>query len=150
MRLCLLLPVWKEAAGLISLMAALFCCRCVVSSAAHEPVCFNSIWEFKDFAASKGIHFHSGTANGGIWNDNYYVADHPITLDDVREIPFRRDCGLTPAWRGIVWLAQASHRSGEPVLMPDSIGGKWRIWGHVIVAGDEDLMHRIEELYRTK
>jgi hypothetical protein len=41
-------------------MAALFYCRCVVSSAAHEPVRFNSIWEFKDFAASKGIHFHSG------------------------------------------------------------------------------------------
>ena len=38
-------------------------------------------------------------------------------------IPTKSDCGLTPAWRGIVWTALIDV-SGTMFAMPDSIGGK--------------------------
>jgi hypothetical protein len=61
-------------------------------------------------------------------------------------VPTRRDCGLTPAWRGILWVCQL----GDLGPYPDLIGGKWRVWSKILVAGDEDLMDRIEQVYRNK
>jgi hypothetical protein len=29
-------------------------------------------------------------------------------------------------------------------------GSHWRVWGNVVVAGDEQLMDRIEELYHDR
>jgi hypothetical protein len=61
-----------------------------------------------------------------------------------------RDCGLTPAWRGILWVCQIESRAERLGLQVEAIGGKWRVWGNVLVAGDEDLMDRIEEFYEDK
>jgi hypothetical protein len=57
----------------------------------------------------------------------------------------KTDCGLTPAWQGIIWVVTLTHRAGH--VVPRFIGGKWRQWGNLIVAGDEHLMDRLERLY---
>jgi hypothetical protein len=80
---------------------------------------------------------------------SFFVAKHPLTGEQLDDIPTKRQCGLTPAWRGIVWVANLGDPAGCRCLSPDSIGGKWRIWGNVVVAGDESMMDTIEELYRN-
>ncbi|PWU17401.1 MAG: hypothetical protein C5B49_08925 [Bdellovibrio sp.] len=120
---------------------------CFVSVAlTPTTVTFRDAREFKDFALSKGFFLHSGNEND-IINSNYYLADHPITLDDVNRVPTRIDCGLTPAWCGILWVSQIDYQGLRIALHTNHIGGKSRVWGNVLVAGDEDLMDRIEALY---
>ncbi len=147
MKLCLLLPFWKSAAGLAALTAIFLGGRYVSPAAAPEPIHFKNVRELNDFAVAQGLFFQSGMSAGMTWN-NFYIADHTITFDDVRDL-VRRDCGLTPAWRGILWVAQINPEN--PIaLSPESVGGKWRVWGSVLVAGDEELMDRYEERYRIK
>ena len=111
------------------------------------PIHFKNSRELSEFATSNGLVIHCGNERGVI-NDNYYIADHPLTLDELGPVSRRRDCGLTPAWRGILWVCQL--HGPLMSLDPEVLGGKWRIWGNVVVAGDENLMDRIESLYRDK
>jgi hypothetical protein len=147
MKLCLSILLAKPTAGLLALAVAFVGGRFAASSSSPEPVGFQNASELRDFAASRGFVIHSGNSIDKIW-DNYYVADHPVTLDDLELVATRRDCGLTPAWRGILWVSQIN--GDITSLNPEAIGGKWRIWGKVLVAGDVELMDRIEELSRSK
>jgi hypothetical protein len=131
-----------NAAGLLALTVVAFCCR----YAAPEPTVFKNVKEVKDFAVSKGLVFHCGNGNGIVCS-NFFLADHPLTIDDLDGVCSRHDCGLTPAWRGVLWVCQLG---GIAELYPECLGGTWRIWGSVLVAGDEKLMDRIEGLYRNK
>ena len=137
----------KEAVGLLVLTMAFFGCRYLTST--PEPIAFKNVVEFKDFAASKGIYFHAGNTNGVV-GCNFYVADHPLTLDDLAPVTTRRDCGLIPGWRGILWVSQMKDWSDRLTLHSESIDGNWRIWGDILVAGDEEFMDRIEDFYRNK
>jgi hypothetical protein len=118
---------------------------------APDPIAFSDGVEFRDFAIGKGLLFHSGRGDGKldtrVMYSNFFLADHQLTSSDVDNIGMRHDCGLTPAWRGIIWV---SHLRGEFATLPETVGGKTRIWGNVLVAGDEDLMDRIEDLWRSK
>jgi hypothetical protein len=79
----------------------------------------------------------------------FFIADHLLSADDLLPVATRRDCGLTAGWRGIVWAAQASTPS--LTIHPEhGIGGYCRVWGNVIVAGDKQLLDRIEELCRQR
>jgi hypothetical protein len=31
--------------------------------------------------------------------------------------------------------------------MPQHIGGHWRVWGNVLVAGDQDLMDQVQDAF---
>jgi hypothetical protein len=134
----------KAAALMVMPVIMLVCCR-AVSALFPGPTEFETARELKDFAISSGLVFHCGNGSGFVCN-NYFLADHPIALDDLASIATRRDCGLTPAWCGVLWVCPL----GKSGPCPDLMGGKWRVWGKVLVAGDQDLMDRIEELYRIK
>jgi hypothetical protein len=141
----------KQAVGLACLIAAILGCRCAGESLLPQRVHFKDARAFREFAAANGLHLHSGTASGDVfaWN-NLYVADHPIAIHDLEDVCTRRDCGLTPAWRGILWIAQINDPALRMHEYPESLGGKWRVWGNIMVAGDEDLMDRIEAMYRME
>src|SRR6266480_970724 len=137
MRTCLSLVIGKEAVGLLALTVAFFGCRYVASSSAPAPIAFKGVPEFREFAARNGIYSHSGNANGNI-KDNFFVADHPLTLADFDDLQTLRNPGLTPAWRGILWVCEMD--GSLTTIFPDQFGGKSRVWGNIIVVGDEDVM----------
>lgn len=140
----------KEFAGLACVIAAVVGLPYVAASLSPRTVEFKHAQEFKDFAVARGLHFHPGTLDEGMTfaKSNFYVADHRISTQDLEGIGFKRDCGLTPAWRGVVWIAQIED-TDTPISV-ETIGGRWRIWGNVVVAGDEDLMDRIEAMRRAE
>ena len=146
MRSSLSILVRTGAAALLVWTPAYFCCCYLSSSSTPKSIAFKNAAEFKDFALCNGFFFHSGNVNGVV-GGNYFIADHLVTLNDVEEVLTRRDCGLTPAWRGILWVCQIHDTPWFTALATDHVDGKRRVWGNVLVAGDEDLMDRIEELY---
>ena len=111
---------------------------------------FASAEEARDFCVSEGLHCHNGTDGVPFTMGNFFVADHPLTFNDLQAIPCRRDCGMTPAWKGILWVGQIRSPHSVIDIGVASIRGKCRVWGNILVAGDEDLMDRIEDLYRRK
>jgi hypothetical protein len=139
----------KASTGVVCLIAAFIGCRHGASAVMPQPIQFKSVSEFKDFADANGLYLHSGTSSGNLVfpANNFYVADHAISLDDLDEVCSRRDCGLTPAWRGILWVCQIETTHGT--AFPDQIDGKWRVWGNVMVVGDETLMDRIEAMHQA-
>lgn len=105
---------------------------------------FETLEEFKRFAVRNGLFVHSGGSQPeAVYFDNFFVADHPVGLAD---LPLTKtDCGLTPAWRGVIWVFTLTHDSVH--VQRSFISGKRRQWGNLIVAGDEQLMDRLERLY---
>jgi hypothetical protein len=147
MRTCLSILLNKQTSGILALTVAFLGCRFAACPSTPEPVAFQNIVELKAFAEINGLYLHTGNRSN-IVRDNYFVADHPITLDDLDNVQMKRNCGHTPAWRGILWACQIENQTTS--LHADEIDGNWRAWGNVVVAGDEPLMNRIEELYRNK
>jgi hypothetical protein len=139
--------VFKPAAGFLAIAIVFAGCRVVTCTCGPKRVAIKDIAEFKNLVGAAGLYIHSGSQSGLI-GDNFYVADHPLAWDDLEEVHSRRDCGLTPAWRGILWVCQIN--TANTTNLPDSIGGKCRVWGNVCVVGDEELMDRMEALYREQ
>jgi hypothetical protein len=126
-------------AGVVGLVVVFGASRHAASTA--SPVRFADIQEFKAFADGLGLYHHTGTRFSSVSN-NCYVADHAITFDDLTSVATRRDCGLTPSWAGVLWVNQIPAQPSGDYVFPEP-GGKWRLWGNVLVAGDEALMDRM-------
>lgn len=142
MRYGLLFTFWKQAVGLVVAI--------IVYSIYHHStpaaVSFETCQELKDFIESHGLYHHSGTKTF-VPPGNSYICDHPVGFEDLAPVMTRRDCGNTPAWRGILWVAQIRDPGWVNALRGDAPSNcKCRIWGKVLVVGDEDLMDRIEIL----
>jgi hypothetical protein len=137
----------RQLASLIGVMGALLFCLHLISASKPKPVHFKTLREFKDFALSKGLCFSKQPVP---LFDNFFIADHPLSIESLQELPIvrKRDCGLTPAWRGLLWVCAIHSRYGQVDF--ETIGGKKRIWGKLLVAGDEELMNRIEQLLRSQ
>src|SRR5262249_13420545 len=118
----------------------------LVSPSRPKPTHFRNLQELKDLALSKGFCFPELPAV----RDNFFITDHPLSAERLRQIRSisKRDCGLTPVWRGLLWVSLMKDRHTE--LDSETIGGKKRIWGRLLVAGDEELMDRIEQIVRTE
>jgi hypothetical protein len=116
-----------------------------------RPIQFKTLKQFRDFAVAHGLLFHRfDTPSPDLaWGSgdaaSFFVSDHPVAIDDLLQLT-TRNCGLIPAWKGIL-LVHFQH--AEMYISPTSIGGKWRLWGNLLVAGDEQLMDRVERLYRA-
>jgi hypothetical protein len=133
---------WAGGVGLIAvLMVGVF----AVST--PRPTQFATVEAAKQFCTSRGLHWHTGTNAVPTFN-SFYVADHPITFNDTLKVAFRSNCGMTPDWKGILWITQLNTSPMQTNFLPYSVGGKYRIWGNVLVAGDEDLMDQIETWFR--
>lgn len=146
MQSSLLLRFWIGATGVVGLVGVLLICRQVTF--VPRPVKFKTVQEFKELITSDGLHCHCGNASGLALN-NFYVADRPITLDDLKDVQTRRDCGLTTAWRGIIWVTQI-HYGVLTLCLDVGPSGKRRVWGNVLVAGDEELMDRVEAAFQSR
>ncbi len=145
-------PVFsKAAAGLFCVIAAFVGCRNVAASMMPRPVHFTNVHEFKEFASVNVLFSHTGTSSGKMVcpSNTFHVADHAIEIDDLYDISPCRDCGLTLAWHGILWVSQLYGDASKVGLFPEDLGGKWRVWGNVVVADDEALMDCIEKMHRT-
>lgn len=143
-------PLARELAGVVVLTTAVLGCRHLLvaqSSPEPRPVEFKDIQQLKAFGEANDLHFHSGTKSGQYCLSTYFLADHPIKFDDLGEARIVRRCGLTPEWHGLLWVNQITSQEAE--LDPDHIGGNRRVWGNVVVAGDEKLMDRIEQMFRS-
>ena len=128
----------------VALVAAFFVYYSLAAPPA--PVGFETARELRSFVDASGLQTRDdGAPNGGL----FFITDHALTVKDMEAVATRRDCGLTPSWRGILWATQIS-ASTSTVYPTQGFGGKWRVWGNVVVAGDEDLMDHIEELYRNQ
>jgi hypothetical protein len=132
-----------QLALLFGVIAAYFACRHFLASPA--PIEFKTALELRNFISASGFSVYAqGTNPGSI----FYISDHALTPDNLAAVVELRHCGLVPSWRGILWVSQC--RNPAWTLCPEHIGGTWRIWGNVLVAGDEELMDRLEEMYRIK
>jgi hypothetical protein len=111
---------------------------------------FEKLEDFRRFALEHGLHFHSGAGNSEKYFDSFYVADRPLNIEDIT--PLRHSqCGQTPAWRGILWVAaRDSEHSPHHFLYLESIGGHYHLWGNLVVAGDPELLDRVEQLCRQR
>jgi hypothetical protein len=115
-------------------------------AAPPAPVSFETAQELRGFAVANGLEARNdGKADSTI----FYIADHPLSPDDIVAVASRRDFGRAPSWRGVVWAAQITSPSTSTYPI-QGFGRHWRLWGKMIVAGDEQLMDRIEELYRNR
>jgi hypothetical protein len=119
-------------------------CLLLVSTLIPKPIHFESLREFIAFARAKELFLppEIGVAN------NIFVAERPITAERMRELAAldARTSGHNPTWRGLVWVWQIESKWSR--IDVGSFGGKTRIWGNLLVAGDEELMDRIERLRR--
>ena len=114
-----------------------------------DTVEFASIEDARDFFQSRGLHCHLGTS-GAPMMDSFFVADHPLAFDDILAVSFRSQCGEKPEWKGVLWVVQLQKKGSATAIDVNSIGGKTRVWGNIVVAGDNDLMDHIEKLYRDQ
>jgi hypothetical protein len=121
---------------------------CARENVRHAPIHFSTIAQAKEFFLRQGLFCHDGTKGKNAFG-NYFVASHPIDFDSLQMIINRRNCGMTPAWRGILWICQLHRGNNGWIVITDSVDGNCRVWGDVLVAGDEELMDRIEELFRN-
>jgi hypothetical protein len=104
---------------------------------------FKTSSELCTFAIAHGLVMTQEKGNRQV----FYVSDHTLTKDDIVAVAIQRDRGLTPQWRGILWASQVRGRILG--LYADSVHGNKRMWGNVLVAGDEQLMDRIEAMHRS-
>jgi hypothetical protein len=130
--LCLVALIWATVAGIHFLAVAIN----------PKPIQFRTLREFMEFAKAKQLVLVPPT---GV--NSTFISDHPPSAEQLREITMlnKNKCGLTPAWRGIVWACQIDSKRLH--LNTETISGNRRYWGNLLVAGDEEMMERIERLY---
>ena len=109
---------------------------------------FRGADEAQTFFALKGFHCTMSGSTSSMLAFNFFVSDRPLTQNDIDQLVCRRKCGLTEAWRGIVWVSDIE--SNDSRLNLATIDGKYRCWGNVLVAGDEGLMDRMESHYKNR
>jgi hypothetical protein len=115
--------------------------------AAPQPaVSFETARELRDFGSASGLRtFNDGSRHG----TSFFIADHSIPSSDFEALSWRHDFGLTPCWRGVIWAAQI--KTHNSFIDPEQgFAGHWRVWGNVLVGGDEQLLDHIEELHRNR
>lgn len=62
---------------------------------------------------------------------------------------YKFKCGQTPDWKDICWAALIVEEDNH--FVPGlSFDGHYRLWGNIVVAGDPDLLDRIEHICRDK
>lgn len=145
MRIHLTTPA-RQAAGLVVLFLLLLACQPLTSVV--SPVRLHSTLELRQLIETSELFCHSGTL-GNVASDNFYIADRPFDYAASLAVADRLKCGLTPMWRGVVWVTDIKSAAGI-VVDTAYIGGRYRIWGNVLIAGDENLMDQLEALYHRR
>jgi hypothetical protein len=114
----------------------------------RRPVYFHKLADLKHFAQQHGLQV-STNANRPLEHfSQLFISPEPMSRERLSWL-LKSDCGLTPAWRNLVW---AAYHTGAPEgtypVYADSIGGHSRIWGRLVVAGDPQLLDRLEALFQ--
>ena len=109
-----------------------------------EPPAFASVQELADWARARGLHCRSDLRSGEV-GPAVAVSTRPLTWQDANTL--RKGTGPggseLPAWAGVLWAARLSPN------LADMPGPPWdrpcRVWGNLLVTGDQDLLDRIEQ-----
>ena len=135
----ILVAIWP-----VFLLSGLALRTAVVSS---SKIHFRSPHELAAFMERKGLHIHSGRGASSVIDINCFVADHSIGFEDIALLNMQ-ECGLTPAWRGIVFVGYIDEGDHQlcGAVTPVGINGHYRVWGRVLAAGDPALLDRLERL----
>jgi hypothetical protein len=141
---------FKISAGLGAKMAlpgvGILAASIFFAGADQRPADFESAQELKSLLERNGWCCNWGGADTStVGLTNFYVTRHPVTRAQLPAT--KRTCGQTSDWRGMVWVTQIQQNHCGICIR--SISGCKRIWGNVLVAGDEEVMDAIEEIYRS-
>jgi hypothetical protein len=138
------LPILGKLAVGIGLLGVLIVCA--RDEARRAPPHFATAAQAKQFFVRQGLYWGSSAKEASGCYGNFFVANRPISYAEIQSAANQRNRGLTSAWSGILWVCQINCHA---TLATSSVAGKSRVWGNVLVAGDEALMDRIEDLYRN-
>src|SRR5262249_18616039 len=101
-----------------------------------------SFRQFTQRLREHGLHLHSGGPNtSNVWQ-HCLVSAEPLNLEHICSL-HKGECGKTPAWKGVVWVASLESN----YFLELRVGGHQRILGKLLIAGDPDLLDRLEALY---
>jgi hypothetical protein len=138
-------PEMRTAIDVFGLGLMIFILALAALAGTTCEVQFQSGVELRRFATEVGF----GTRDAGTeQSSNFYITDRTLSDDEWVMVSRKDQCGLTEPWRGVVWACQI--RRDTDTLVADCLGGKWRTWGNLVVAGDEELMDRIEQFARER
>ncbi len=136
----------------LALLPALLAAAAVALSKGRQPagaaragVRFTSPGELRRLAEANGLCWQRGSHIPCHTSGNY-VTDRAVPEKELARL-CKAASGLTPAWRGIVWVIALDAPGGLPPD-PDHFGGARRVWGRLLAMGDEQLLDRIEGMYR--
>src|SRR5205807_6902466 len=92
-----------QLAGLIAIMGASILCLRLISTSKPKLVHFETLREFKDFALSKGFRYPEQS----VFSDSFFIAGHQPSAKLLNKLHAmdKRLCGLTPEWRGLLWVS---------------------------------------------
>ncbi len=131
--------------GGILLFASIQCAR----QHSSQQIAFATAEELQSFAEVHGLHCQREPDGfGGV-----FITDFRVSLQEISAKTCKANCGLTPEWKGILWIKQLRSPAQDAPWRfdpDDNLGGKWRIWGNLVVAGDEEFMDRLEAWYRQE
>lgn len=142
----------KTTTALALVLVALLGTRYLTASAGKKAVAFDDLASFKAFAEEQGCCFHCGNGSGW-YGDNLFVGDRPLSLPDLEPVQWKHGCGESPAWKGILWVSRCGLESadgdffGGGRLPTVTVTGHWRVWGKVLVAGDPEMLDRLENSF---
>jgi hypothetical protein len=105
----------------------------------REAPQFQDVRELQAWAERRGLYCRSDRADNKVtrW---LAVATRPVSWDEANSVPlWRPGARRHGALPGVVWAANCS-----PSLALPPGGGACRVWGQVVVAGDPQLLDRIE------
>lgn len=126
-----------------ALLLTLACCALLWFRPYAPPPRVAGLDQVRDVARTHGLQLHSGGRNAApLWAHHNYITRGPRTTEQLGGC--RKDqCGLTPAWRGVVWVYDL--RSPAELDLR-SIKGHQRQWGTVLAVGDPELLDELEAL----
>ncbi len=131
--------------GGIVMFASIQCVR----QHSSQQIAFATAEELQSFAEAHGLHCQREVAGfGGV-----FITESKVSLKELAQRACKANCGLTPKWKGILWIKELDspdHPRPSNFDPDKDLGGKWRIWGNLVVAGDEEFMDRLEAWYRQE
>ncbi len=131
--------------GGIVMFASIQCAR----QHSSQQIAFASTEELQSFAEAHGLQCQREPGElGGV-----FITGASMALRELETRACKANCGLTPEWKGILWIKQIHSPNQNSLWHFDpekDLGGKCRIWGNLVAAGDEEFMDRLEAWYRQE
>ena len=124
MRLVQIPATFRLSVGKFGLSAAILIGGLAAFASMPRPPQFDSVASVRTAIEGSGLYVSCLKSPYG----SFYVSDRPLTRDDIDNVFFLKDCGLSPAWSGVVWISQI--KTPSSAMQVTYIDGNWRAWGN--------------------